>query len=144
FIGGETVRSRLYRNKGDGTFGERAVEAGVANEGLMCKGASWGDFDGDGWPDLFVNNNNGPPRLFHNNRNGTFTDVAAEMGIRKPTKGFACWFWDYDNDGWPDLFAVAYERSLDKVLRSHLGLPHDGVTCRLYRNKEGKGFEDVS
>src|SRR5262249_25838054 len=47
FVGGETVRSRLYHNKGDGTFEEVAVAAGVANQGHQCKGASWGDYDGD-------------------------------------------------------------------------------------------------
>jgi hypothetical protein len=144
FVGGESVRSRLYHNNGDGTFEEVAIAAGVANQGYLCKGANWCDFDGDGYPDLFVNNFDGLPRLFRNNRNGTFTDVAAEMGIDHPRDGFACWFFDYDNDGWPDLFAVRYERNLNEVVKSHLGLPHNGVTCRLYRNKGGKGFEDVS
>ncbi|HEV3261648.1 MAG TPA: CRTAC1 family protein [Gemmataceae bacterium] len=144
FVGGEKTRSRLYHNRGDGTFEEVALEAGVANEGFMCKGANWGDFNGDRYPDLFVNNLNGPPRLFRNNRNGTFTDVAAEMGITQPTAGFPCWFFDYDNDGWPDIFAAAYERHLPHVINSHLGRPHKGQVCRLYRNLGGKGFEDVT
>jgi hypothetical protein len=144
FVGGESVRSRLYRNKGDGTFEEVALKAGVANEGFVCKGANWCDFDGDGWPDLYVSNLEGPPRLFHNNRDGTFTDVAAQMGITKPYAGFSCWFFDYDNDGWPDLFVAGYERSLEEVVKSQLGLPHNGETCRLYRNLGGKKFEDVT
>ncbi len=144
FVGGESVRSRLYHNRGDGTFEEVALKAGVANEGFMCKGASWGDFDGDSLPDLFVNNHNGSPRLFHNNGDGTFTDVAPQMGIKQPTQGFSCWFFDYDNDGWPDIFATNFELSLDAVIRSQLGLPHTGQTGRLYRNLGGRGFQDVT
>jgi hypothetical protein len=143
FVGGETVRSRLFHNRGNGTFEEVALQAGVACEGFFCKGANWCDFNGDRYPDLFVNGN-GPPKLFRNNRDGTFTNVADDMGIRQPTQGFACWFFDYDNDGWPDIFAVAYERRLNPVILSHLGQAHEGITCRLYRNLAGKGFEDVS
>jgi hypothetical protein len=144
FVGGETGRSFLYHNRGDGTFEEVAAAAGVANAGLSCKGANWGDFDGDGYPDLFVSNINGPPRLFHNHGNGTFTDVAADLGITQPHVGFSCWFWDYDNDGWLDLYVCGYERRLAPIIRSHLGLPHDGITGRLYRNQNGKQFEDVT
>jgi hypothetical protein len=139
-------RSLLYRNRGDGTFEEVAVKAGVANEGLMCKGANWGDFDGDGYPDLLVANNVGPPRLYRNNGDGTFTDVAPQMGITRPQFGFSCWFWDYDNDGWPDILICGYNLSagLNEVLQSQFGLPHKGETLRLYRNLQGKGFEDVT
>jgi hypothetical protein len=155
FVGGEPgrfgstellPRSGLYRNKGDGTFEEVARAAGVANEGLWCKGACWGDFDGDGYPDLFVANQDGPCRLFRNNRNGTFTDVAARLGVNRPRQAFSCWFFDYDNDGWPDLFVASYSlsASLDEVIKSHLGLPFQGETCRLYRNLQGRRFEDVT
>jgi tetratricopeptide (TPR) repeat protein len=144
FVGGESTRCRLYHNRGDGTFEEVAVQAGVANEGGQCKGANWGDFNGDRYPDLYVANLNGPPRLYRNNRDGTFTDVAKEMGIKQPTNGFSCWFWDYDNDGWLDLFATSYEQNLSENIKSHLGMPHEGTTCRLYRNRGGKGFDDVS
>jgi hypothetical protein len=144
FLGGETVPSRLFRNKGDGTFEDVTDRAGVGNAGFMCKGATWGDYDGDGYPDLYLANINGPPRLFHNNRDGTFTDVARDLGITQPVEGFSCWFWDYDNDGWLDIFATAYERGPSTNILSQLGLPHEGATCRLYRNLGGKRFEDVS
>jgi hypothetical protein len=137
-------RCRLYHNRGDGTFEEVALQAGVANEGFMCKGASWGDFDGDGYPDLFVSNYNGPCRLYRNNRDGTFTDVAREMGVTRPHTGFACWFFDYDNDGWPDIFVASFDRTLSDVINSHLGRPFTVQPCRLYRNLGGKGFEDVT
>jgi hypothetical protein len=144
FVGGETTPSRLYHNNHDGTFTECAAKAGIINERCICKGANWGDWDGDGYPDLFVSNLDDPPRLFHNNRNGTFTEQSALVGVNHRGAGFACWFWDYDNDGWLDLFATGYERSLDKVIKSHLGLPHHGHICHLYRNVEGQHFEDVS
>jgi len=144
FIGGENGRSYLYHNRGDGTFEEVAVQAGVDNKGCMCKGANWGDFDNDGYPDLIVSNFGAPPRLFHNNRDGTFTDVAASMGISDPREAFSCWFWDYDNDGWPDIFICGYERRLEPAVLSQLGLPNKGVRCKLYRNRGGKSFEDVS
>jgi hypothetical protein len=143
FVGSETGRSHLYHNKGDGTFEDVTDSAGVANLGQKCKGASWCDFDGDGYPDLYVSNLGGQNRLFRNNRNGTFTDVAPLLGVTKPG-GFACWFFDYDNDGWPDIFATAYEWSLNDNVKSQLGLPNGGNTCRLYRNLKGHGFQDVS
>ncbi len=144
FVGSEVGRSRLYRNRHDGTFEEVAEKAGVACAGVFCKGASWGDFDGDGHVDLYVANLEGPPRLFRNNGNGTFMDVADRLGISRPTQGFSCWFWDYDNDGWPDLFATSYTRSLNDSINSHLGRPTEFEPCRLYRNRGGRGFEDVT
>lgn len=146
YVGGESVPSRLYHNRGDGTFEEVAARAGVTNEGFRCKGACWGDYDGDGRPDLLVVNNLGPPRLYHNNGNGTFTDVAPQLGITRPGYAFSCWFFDYDNDGFPDIFIAGYrlDAALDDVILSQLGLPHQGETCRLYHNRGGKGFEDVT
>ena len=144
FVGCETGPCRLYHNRGDGTFEDVTRRAGIDNGTLGCKGANWGDFNGDRYPDLYISNMAGPPRLYRNNRDGTFTDVAKEMGIHQPDQGFSCWFFDYDNDGWPDIFASSFERSLSDVINSHLRQPHSGTTCRLYRNKAGKGFEDVT
>jgi hypothetical protein len=152
FIGGEPStfrgqklagRSALYHNRGDGTFEEVSIKAGVANQPYKCKGANWCDYDGDGYPDLLVSNLDGPCKLFHNNCNGTFTDVTKEMGIGM-REGFACWFFDYDNDGWPDIYINPYSRHVEDVIKSHLGLPHHGDTPRLYRNIGGKRFEDVT
>jgi hypothetical protein len=144
FIGCEEGPNLLFRNKGDGTFAEVGRSAGVAGSGMICKGASWGDFDGDGYPDLFVNYLNSPPQLFRNLGDGTFTDVAADLGIVAPTVGFSCWFFDYDNDGWLDIYASAYERDLAEVVRGLLGEPHTAQTGRLYRNLGGRRFEDVT
>jgi hypothetical protein len=144
FVAAENGRCRLYHNRGNSTFTEVAVAAGIVNEARTCKGAAWGDYDGDGFPDLFVTSLTGPPRLFHNKGDGTFTEVTEHLGLKEPSKGFSCWFWDYDNDGWLDIFACGYETALHKVVQSQLGRPHDGMTPRLYRNKGDGTFADVT
>jgi hypothetical protein len=100
-------RCRLYHNEGDGTFRDVAAVAGVLNE-RCAKGSAWGDYDGDGRLDLFVSNMRQPCRLYHNEGDGTFRDVAPELGLTGPSHGFACWFWDFDNDGRPDLYINDY------------------------------------
>jgi hypothetical protein len=146
FVCCESGPNRLYHNKGDGTFEEVAFHAGVGGKRKTCKGAAWIDYDRDGWPDLFVTYLDSTPELFHNNGDGTFSDVTDRMGIAGPRSGFSCWAFDYNNDGWPDLFATCYERSLDDLVRSLKGMPvSKGLdTTRLYRNVGGKRFEDVS
>ena len=74
---------RLYHNNGDGTFTDVADKAGVGNE-RWAKGAAWGDYDDDGWLDLYVSNMRARNRLYHNNGDGTFTDVAADLGVAEP------------------------------------------------------------
>ena len=70
----------------------------------FTKGVAAGDYDNDGWPDLYVSNLGGTNFLYHNNRDGTFTERAAGGRRGGPGSGFATWFFDYDNDGWSDLF----------------------------------------
>jgi hypothetical protein len=144
FICCETQPNRLYHNKGDGTFEEAAARAGLLQGGLrFCKGAAWIDYDNDDYPDLFLNNFTGDAQLFHNNRDGTFRAVAKPLGIDGPTKGFSCWAWDFDNDGWLDIFATSYDDSLQEVVKGLQGQPHDSkARNKLYRNQGGKGFED--
>jgi hypothetical protein len=144
FVCCEKQPNRLYRNKGDGTFEEVAGKAGLGESGRFCKGANWIDFDNDGYPDLFVNNLNGMAGLYRNNRAGGFSEVSTPMGIDGPPYGFACWAWDYDNDGWLDIFATCYTFPLREVVKGLQGQPHDGPTNRLFRNKGGKGFQDVT
>jgi hypothetical protein len=144
FICCESQPNRLYRNKGDGTFEEVAAKTGVQGRGHYCKGAAWIDFDNDGYPDLFLSNLKGPAQLFHNNRNGTFTDVTESMGIRGPSQGFSCWAFDYDNDGWLDLFVTSYDRTLPDIVKGMLGQPHQCESPKLYRNLQGQGFQDVT
>jgi prepilin-type N-terminal cleavage/methylation domain-containing protein len=141
FIGCERQNNRLYRNIGNGTFEEVAAKAGVEGDAqLFCKGCAWIDYDNDDYPDLFVNNLGGDARLYHNGRDGTFTEATLAMGIDGPSQGFSCWSWDYDNDGWLDIFATCYDRNLGAVVKGLLGQSHNLNTNRLYRNVGGKGF----
>jgi len=135
--------SRLYHNNRDGTFTNVAEKAGVENF-LMAKGVTWGDYDGDGYPDLFVSNI-GPNRLYHNNRDGTFTDVAAESGVIGPGgRNFPTWFFDFDNDGRPDIFNGTYSASVTDVVGVYMGRPPTDAHPRLYHNEGGGKFRDVS
>ena len=137
-------RCRLYRNRGDGTFVNVAATAGVTND-RFAKGAAWGDYDDDGFLDLYVANFGGGNRLYHNRGDGTFEDVAARLGVTEPEKSFACWFWDFDNDGRLDLFVNDYSGDLQSVVASALGrVLTPNSRPRLYRNLGPAGFRDVA
>jgi len=102
------LRSALYRNNGDGTFTDVTERAGVGAEGLFGMGIAVGDYDNDGFPDLFVCGY-GRSILYHNNGNGTFTDVTSRAGVHNKDRwaSSAAWF-DYDNDGRLDLVIANY------------------------------------
>ena len=135
--------SQLFQNDGYGSFDDVAEVAGVQNW-RYCKGNAWGDYDNDGDADLYVSNFGGENRLFNNNGDGTFSDVAPEMGVTEPFDSFATWFWDYDNDGWLDIFAAGYGEDIEDVAADLLGLTRDVPYPRLYRNLSGQGFRDVT
>jgi len=126
-------RSILYHNNGDGTFTDVTAHAGVANSGQWASSAAWFDYDNDGFLDLVIANyvdwspernfycgNQGAgmrsychpddyhgqaPALFHNNGDGTFSDVSMRSGLAaKPSNGLAVVTFDYDDDGWQDIF----------------------------------------
>ncbi len=137
-------RCRLYHNEHDGTFKDVAVAAGVTNE-RYSKGSAWGDYDGDGRLDLFVSNMGQECRLYHNEGGGKFKDVARELGVTGGPKGFSCWFFDYDNDGWLDLWVNDYNAGGAEVVAHYLGITAKAEDHpRLYHNLQGKGFRDVS
>ena len=135
--------SQLFRNSGDGTFVDIAQSAGVTNL-RYCKGSAWGDYDNDGDQDLYVSNYADENRLFRNDGNGAFTDVAPDLGLTEPIESFPVWFWDFDNDGWLDLFVAGYARDIDSVAADYLELPNNGPLPRLYRNDGAGGFDDVA
>jgi hypothetical protein len=96
----------LLHNNHDGTFTDVTDKAGVANE-RWGFGVAIGDFDNDGWPDIYVTNF-GKNRLYHNNHDGTFTDVAEKAGVTVGTWSTGASWGDYDHDGYLDLFVPGY------------------------------------
>lgn len=102
----------LFRNRGDGTFEDVSQKAGVNNpDKFHGMGVVWGDYDGDGWPDLYVTNDYGETFMYHNRQNGTFEDVGMVMGTAVGPYGrgygnMAADFGDFDRDGKLDLFVT--------------------------------------
>jgi hypothetical protein len=155
FIAGEEgpqnrAPSRLFHNNRDGTFTDVTNKAGVATH-LLVKGCTWGDFNNDRYPDIFVSTLSGPAnigptkRLYRNNHDGTFTDVAAEAGIADmggPT--FPTWFWDYNNDGIQDLFVAAYHATTSQVARYYMGETLDAGMPHVYRGTADGKFVEVT
>jgi enediyne biosynthesis protein E4 len=149
------LRSALYHNNGDGTFTDVTEKAGVGGEGHYGQGVAVGDFDNDGYPDLYVTGY-GRAILYHNNGNGTFTDVTAKAGVADEGgwSTSAGWF-DYDKDGWLDLVVTNYIEWSPKNniwcgehrpgYRSycHPG-NYKGQHIKLYHNNHDGTFTDVS
>ncbi|HEX4948377.1 MAG TPA: CRTAC1 family protein [Blastocatellia bacterium] len=102
----QNPKSALFRNNKDGTFTDVTDKAGVANE-RWGQGVCAGDFDNDGWTDLYVTNY-GKNRLYRNNGDGTFTDIAEKAGVIIDGWSTGCAFGDYDGDGLLDLFVAGY------------------------------------
>lgn len=154
---GPKYYNRLFHNNGDGTFTDVTEHAGVAGAGYGM-GVAVGDYDNDGWPDLFLANVNGN-QLFHNNGDGTFTEVTAKAGLggalfkgRKMWSVAAGWF-DYNNDGLLDLFVANYcqwDPTYEPVCMglNGRGYCHPGsfapLPNTLYRNNGDGTFTDVS
>jgi len=124
----------LYHNRGDGTFEEVSKKAGVDNpEKYYGLGVTWGDYDNDGWPDLFVADDATPNHLYHNNHNGTFTDDAMVGGIAMNSEGQALGsmgvtWGDYDHSGRLSMFITEFADQPNT----------------LYHNLGLHGFEDVA
>ncbi len=123
----------LFRNRGDGTFEDVSQKAGVANPGkLHGMGVVWGDYDNDGWPDLYVTNDGGPNYLYHNNGDGTFSENGILSGTATGAHGeiygnMAADFGDFNRDGKLDLLTTRYSRQ----------------PVSLYRN-DGAVFTDIA
>lgn len=143
FIANENEPSQLFLNNGDGTFRDISHQAGIDRTGTS-KGVVSIDYDNDGFADIYVSNFNGPDFLYHNNGNRTFTEVSKEAGVEGPWWSFGAWFFDYDNDGRPDLFVTGFYLSLEEVARSYMGLPRKGETLKLFHNVGNGHFEDVT
>lgn len=139
-IGGGLRSDALFINMGDGTFEDRTIQAGL-NEQHLGAGAAVGDYDGDGWLDIYVTSWGNPEaplpgkhRLYRNNGDLTFTDVAAAAGVNRTSlavrDGFGATFGDYDLDGDLDLYVAGWFR--------------ESLGNRLFHNNGDGTFEDVT
>ena len=153
FVGNESVTKddhpcQLFHNNGDGTFTDVAADVGVDHD-CYVKGVVWGDYDNDGLQDLYISCWGRYNTLYHSDgeteTGWRFTDVSAAAGVRKPFDSFPTWFWDYDNDGWLDLFVGSFDyESTAEIAAVIMDLPSRGEKSKLYRNKGDGTFADVT
>jgi len=128
------AKNILYHNNGDGTFTDVSEKSGVLKaNGTYALGVLTGDFDNDGWPDIYVANDSQPSALYHNNHNGTLTDNGIMAGCAysqdgKPQAGMGATAGDYDCDGWLDIFKTNFSED----------------TSTLYHNTGDAVFDDAT
>ena len=128
------TRNELYHNNGDGTFSDVSDKTGVSKtEPYYCFTALTGDFDNDGWPDIFVACDSTPSLLFHNNHDGTFAEIAVKAGVAynedgREEAGMGADAMDYDGDGWLDIIRTNFSDE----------------TSTLYHNNGDGTFTDVT
>jgi enediyne biosynthesis protein E4 len=150
FLANDTQPNKLYVNRGNGTFEEKGVAAGIAfsEDGIARAGmgVDSADYDRSGHPSLIISNfANQMLSLYHNEGNGLFIDEAPRSEVGRNTLvtlGFACIFFDYDNDGWPDIFIADghIENEIERVQKrvKYAEPPH------IFRNLTGGKFQEVT
>ncbi len=149
YVANDSAPAALYHNNGNGTFTDIGVESGAAYSGdgkpQAGMGVSAGDFDGDGWLDIFKTNFSGDTStLYRNLGKNNFDDVtfAAGIGLNTRWLGWGCGFFDPDNDGWPDILLVnGHVYPEVGKLTTEAGYAQRKV---LYRNLRNKTFQDVT
>src|SRR5206468_2062282 len=135
------VASRLFRNRGDGTFEDATVKAGLAGLDGVSVGL-FADYDNDGHKDFFVSRTFSPNQLFHNNGDGTFSDVTATSGIGADCCTTVASFGDYNNDGFLDLYVGRYldpRKDIPTTFYARNGEPN-----QLYHNNGDGSFTNVT
>ncbi len=149
YVACDSTPSVLYRNNQNGTFTDVAVDAGVAfsddGQEQAGMGATVGDYDGDGWPDIFKTNfSDDTSSLYRNNHDGTFTSTIYDAGLGLNTHylGWGTMFTDVDNDGWPDIVA-ANGHVYPQVDSADLGATYREPRL-LYWNAGNGTFKDLS
>ncbi len=152
---GEGSLNRLYRNKGDGTFVDVAAEMGVADVNRsdtgVSMGAVWGDYDNDGWDDLFLYRY-GRPELFHNDQGKRFIAVGEHAGLPRWVNANSATWLDYDRDGRLDLFLAGYwaddinlwKLETTKIMPESFEYATNGGRKYLLHNRGDGTFEDTA
>jgi hypothetical protein len=142
----------LYRNLGNGKFKDVTPQTGIKGNGSYGTGVAVGDYDNDGYADVYITNF-GPNILYHNNGDGTFADVTELAGVSAPAWSASAAFFDFDNDGHLDLYVANYVSyryganpvCAEKNIRSYCHPRFfSGVAGELYRNLGNGRFQDVS
>ncbi len=155
FDAGNGPPNHMFRNNGNGTFSDVTRKTGLsANNSRWSFAATWSDYDGDGYPDLYVANDFGKSNLYRNNGNGTFTDVAAQAGVENIGPGMSAAWGDFDNDGLPDLYVSnIWSAAGQRIMRLPEFQPAAPARARewmrrfargnsLYRNRGDGTFEE--
>ena len=152
---GENSLNRLYRNNGDGTFTDVAGRVGLADvnrDGTgVSMGAVWGDYDNDGFEDLFLYKY-GRPELFRNEEGRGFTRVSEQAGLPRWVNSNAAIWWDYDRDGWLDLFLAGYwsedvdlwRLTTTRIMPESFEYANNGGRKYVFRNRGDGTFEETS
>ena len=159
FVGNETHLaseknpSQLFLNQKDGTFRDVAPKLGL-NFTNYIKGVAVGDIDNNGKPDIYISIIDGPNKLLLNKGGNTledwvFEDITIKAGVEEPLESFPTWFFDYNNDGWEDLFVSCYDRyflnqSSWEVSADYLNKKVNSDFPRLYKNNGNKTFANVT
>ncbi len=156
-IGNQQHKLELFHNNHDGSFTEISQSANLNVSGYI-KGVTWGDYNNDGLIDLYVSKLDQANQLYRNNlinKKPNFIDVSTEANIAKPIYSFATWFWDYNNDGWLDLFVADYDMKpyasnsnsnlqLTEIIEDYISHKPNKHTSRLYLNNKKGAFIDVT
>lgn len=152
FVAHENYPCQLFLNE-KGKFRDVAPQYGL-NITTYAKSCIWGDINNDGWPDLYIATLGSPNKLFLNKAGAkpgerVFEDISKSAGVEQPMYSFPSWFFDFDNDGWQDLYVSGYDtRRFSQVggdaARDMLGMPPLGELPRLYHNNHDNTFSDVT
>ncbi len=140
----------LYLNQADGTFKNIAIEAGITATGYF-KGVATGDLNNDMYPDLYLSNYSGPNTLYINTTQETgkpsFKAVTNEAGVSNPVESFPTWIFDYDNDGFEDIFVSGYSSAIipasEMMIKNIKNNSHD-YRPLLYKNNGNGTFKEMS
>ncbi|MDH3455513.1 MAG: CRTAC1 family protein, partial [Gemmatimonadota bacterium] len=151
--GGGAGHCELYLNNGDETFTDVAARVGI-DVFEFVKAVAWGDVNNDGFLDLYLSVLDQPNRLYLNRGSQApetwhFEEVGAVAGVQRPISSFPVFFWDYNNDGWEDLFVASFDvrqsfGSAGEIAAQFLGLRQHGERNRVYRNNGDGTFTDVA